>query len=391
MFFLHSEAAVLSSGTHADSLSPASLARCGEPGGALQIHTVRWPKSARSPAKVVIAPGEQVVIAKLRCAWSIFPVSILHPDPIRSCAHCAAQLTPMWLFGPSLWLHLAAVLLLALGLVLTLRRGTAVRGSLVRFGPTFFAVPLAVFGLQHFALFDTVKFAVPPYMPARFFWAYLVGAALIAACLSILTEIHAELAAFLLGIMLFLFVLMIYVPNLINNPGDRFAITVPLRDLALSGGALSLASALGGAQCRPSARWLLEVGRWFFGAPMLYFGVEHFLHPAFAPGMPFPLLAPAWLPGHVVWAYSTGTVFVICGLSILTGKRAQAAATWLGASFLALVVLIYLPMEIVHPSIAISGELDYVADTLAMSGAALLVARAVAVRNAQGTMAVKAL
>jgi hypothetical protein len=33
-------------------------------------------------------------------------------------------------------------------------------------------------------------------------------------------------------------------------------------------------------------------------------------------------------------------------------------------------------MEIVHPSIEISGELDYVADTLAVAGAALLIAGA---------------
>jgi uncharacterized membrane protein len=315
-------------------------------------------------------------------------VSIIHVNRIGSSADCLALLPPMWLFGPSLWLHLATVVLFALGLVVTFRRETtAVRGigNLVRFGSVFFAVPLAVFGMQHFALFDTVKFAVPAYMPARFFWAYLVGAALIAACLSILTEIQADLAALLVGIMLFLFVLMIYVPNLIKNPGDRFAITVPLRDLALSGGALSLAAVLGSLGRGRSARWLLEVGRGFFGGPMLYFGVEHFLHPAFAPGMPFPLLAPAWIPGHVVWAYATGTVLVVCGLSILADKHAQAAATWLGAAFLALVVLIYLPMEIVHPSIAISGELDYVADTLAMSGAALLVARAMGGRNALDT------
>jgi hypothetical protein len=313
---------------------------------------------------------------------------------IRPGADCVALVTPVWLLGSALWVHLAAVGLFAFGLVVTLRRETGTAGgigSLVRFGPIFFAVPLAIFGMQHFALFDSIKFAVPAYMPARFFWAYLVGAALIGACLSILTEMHAELAALLTGIMLFLFVLMIYVPNLIQNPGDRFAITVLLRDLALSGGALSLAGVLGSKRRRPSARWLLEVGRWFFGAPMLYFGFEHFLHPAFAPGMPFPLMAPAWLPGHVVWAYATGTVLVVCGFSILTNMHAQAAATWLGGAFLALTVLIYLPMEIIHPSIAISGELDYVADTLAMSGAALLVVWAMVEKNAQDTVAVRPL
>jgi uncharacterized membrane protein len=338
---------------------------------------------------VVIARGGQVVIAKLSRPWSIWPVRIISIDRIQSLADCAALLAPTWLFGASLWLHLAAVALFAFGLVLTLRReATAVRGTgnLVRFGPLFFAVPLAVFGMQHFALFDSVKFAVPAYMPGRFFWAYLVGAALIAACLSILTGVHADLAALLVGIMLFLFVLMIYLPNLIANPHDRFAITVPLRDLALCGGALSLAGVLGAGGHGPSARWLLQVGRWFFAVPMLYFGVEHFLHPAFAPGMPFPLLAPTWIPGHLVWAYATGAVLVVCGLGILADKYAQAAATWLGVAFLLLVVLIYLPMEIVHPSIAISGELDYVADTLAMSGAALLVARAVAGKDAEDTI-----
>lgn len=310
---------------------------------------------------------------------------ILYGYGIGSSAECVALLAPTWLFGASLWLHLAAVALFAFGLVVTLRRkATAVRGTgnLVRFGPLFFAVPLSVFGMQHFALFDAVKFAVPAYMPGRFFWAYLVGAALIAACLSILTEIQADLAALLVGIMLFLFVMMIHLPNLIENPHDRFAITVPLRDLALSGGALSLAGVLGAVGRGPSARWLLEVGRWLFGAPMLYFGVEHFLHPAFAPGMPFPLLTPTWVPGHVVWAYATGAVLVVCGLSILAGKHAQTAATLLGVALLVLVILLYLPMEIVHPSIAISGELDYVADTLAMSGAALLVARAMAGKDA---------
>jgi hypothetical protein len=45
-------------------------------------------------------------------------------------------------------------------------------------------------------------------------------------------------------------------------------------------------------------------------------------------------------------------------------------------AYLALVVFVYLPMEFVHPSIAISGELDFVMNTLAMSGAAFLVAGA---------------
>jgi uncharacterized membrane protein len=302
----------------------------------------------------------------------------------------AAVMSPSWLTGSSLGLHLATVILFALGLVLTLRRETPRAPGVERmipFGRTFFAVPLALFGLQHFVFLNEVKNVVPSWMPGHIFWACLVGVALIAACLSILTEIEAGLAALLVGIMLFLFVLMIYVPNLILNPHDPLAIEGPCRDLALSGGALALAGTLGpvGRKQQP-IRWMVKVGRWFFAVPMIYFGVEHFLHPEFAPGVPLQKLMPSWIPGHLVWAYGMGAVLVVCGVCILANKGARAAAAWLGVAFLLLVIFIYMPMEIAHPSIEISGELDDVAEKLAMSGAALLVAGAMARKAVQATI-----
>ena len=291
----------------------------------------------------------------------------------------AVPMSTFLLTNSSLWVHLAAAGLFTLGLILTLQRNPRPEIGLegmIPFGRMFFAVPLAIFGMQHFALFDAVKFAVPVWMPGRFVWAYLVGAALILACLSILTGIKADLAALLVGIMLFLFVLMIYVPNLVENPHDRFAIAAPLRDLAFSGGALSLASATGVPRGSHSVPWVTQVGRWFFGAPVIFFGVEHFLHPDFAPGVPFPKLMPPWIPEHSFVAYAVGVALIACGLCILTNRASRAAATWLGIVYLLLLLSIYIPMEVAYPSIAISGELDYVADTLGMSGAALLVANA---------------
>jgi uncharacterized membrane protein len=304
----------------------------------------------------------------------------------------AAAITPSWLTGSSLWLHLAFVLSFALGLVLTLRRDTPRAQGVERmipFGQTFFAAPLALFGLQHFVFLNEVKDIVPSWMPGHIFWACLVGVALIAASLSLLTEIKADLAALLMGIMLFLFVLMIDLPGLAEDPHDRFGISGTLRDLALSGGALALAGtlgALGRKQPVPgpvNTEWLVNVGRWFFATPMLYFGAEHFLHPEYAPGVPFPVLMPSWIPGHLAWAYGTGTVLVVCGALIMVNKGARAAAAWLGVAILLLVVCIYTPREIVHPSIEISGELDDLADTLAMSGAALFVAGAMSRKAVQ--------
>jgi uncharacterized membrane protein len=296
-----------------------------------------------------------------------------------------AMISPSWLTRSSLWLHVATLALFVLGLITTVRRKTPLPHGVRRiipFGRVFFAVPLALFGMQHFLFANDLKDIVPAWIPWHIFWTYLVGVALISTCMSILMEIKANLAALLAGIMFFLFVLMIYVPNLILNLHDRFAITVLLRDLVLSGGALALAGDQATVGRQP-VRWLVNLGCWFFAAPMLYFGAEHYLHPEFAPGVPFPILMPSWMPWRLAWAYAMGTVLLVCGASILAKRRAGLAAAWLGIAFLMLVIVIYMPLEILHPSIALGGELDFVTDTMAMSGAALLVAGAMARETGQ--------
>jgi uncharacterized membrane protein len=284
-----------------------------------------------------------------------------------------------WLESISFWVHLATVALLAAGVALTLIRDTPREAGverLIPFGTTFFAVPMALFGMQHFVFLSAVKDGVPSWMPWHLFWACLVGAGLIAACLSIIADIKAGLAGLMVGIMLFLFVLMIYMPFLVTHLHDRFAITGPFRDLALSGAGLVLAGCLGVGGSSIRLQWLVNVGRCFFAVSMLVFAVDHFLHPQFDPGVPSQDLMPAWLPAHLAWSYGMGAVLLVCGVCILANRGARAAAVWLGVAFLLLVAVIYLPMEIIHPSIEISGELDEVAEKLAMSGAALMIAAA---------------
>ena len=279
----------------------------------------------------------------------------------------------------SILVHFAGVALLVAGVVLARKAQVAnqpLTDRLVAFGPTFFAVPFAIFGLQHFTEIHEVVNAVPRWMPARMFWAYFVGAALVAASLSIISSIKADWASPLLGLMLFLFVLMIYVPAIVGHPSNRFVFALTFRDLALCGGALSLAGTLL-VKSRPRmARASTLVGRWFFGISVVVFGAWHFPHPDFAPGVPLEQKMPVWIPGHLAWAYLTGGALVVFGLGVLVTNRGRFAAIGLGITYLVLVICIYMPLEIVHPSIAISGELDYVADTLAVGGAALLVAGA---------------
>jgi uncharacterized membrane protein YphA (DoxX/SURF4 family) len=116
------------------------------------------------------------------------------------------------------------------------------------------------------------------------------------------------------------------------------------------------------------------VGRYFFAVGIVDFGVENFVHPQYAPVVPEPdLFMPVWIPAHIVWAWLTGTILLVCGVAMILNRRTRLAGAVAGIAFFALTIFFYLPMEIVHPSIEISGELDQLAQALAMSGAALLV------------------
>ncbi len=120
---------------------------------------------------------------------------------------------------------------------------------------------------------------------------------------------------------------------------------------------------------------LVTLGRLFVAIPALFFGVEHFSHPDFAPGVPLNKLTPTWIPVRLVWAYLAGAVLVAAGVSMIVNQKARLAATCLGIMIFLLCLFIYLPIVAAIPS-DIGNGLNYFVDTLAFSGATLLVADA---------------
>ena len=116
--------------------------------------------------------------------------------------------------------------------------------KLILFGPVFYAAPLAAFGTEHFTITETISSLVPAWIPWHLFWTYFVGACFTAAGLSLATMIQARLAATLLGLNFFLFVVLMDAPSVAQDPRDRFALALMLRELSFSGGALALAASL---------------------------------------------------------------------------------------------------------------------------------------------------
>jgi uncharacterized membrane protein len=239
-----------------------------------------------------------------------------------------------------------------------------------------FAAPLAVFGALHLSDVGFVLPGVPAYMPWRLFIAYFVGVALLAASLSIATKIQVRWSGLLFGIMMFLFVGMLMIPGALANPKDRFAWTIVFRESAFGGGGWILAGSAFSEQGRgKGGSKLITVGRVLVAITAMVYGVEHFLHPAGALGVPLQKLTPAWIPGRLLIGYLTGAILLVAGVCILLGKNTRKAATYLGTWIVLLVVFIYGPILIVslaNPSTAVKVEgIDYFFDTLLFAGAIL--------------------
>jgi hypothetical protein len=277
-------------------------------------------------------------------------------------------------FSLGLWLHyLSGAVVLALGLVTFRHEIARKRGldKIVALGPTLFAIPLAIFAMEHFVFARGIAQMVPAWIPGRMFWAVFVGVCLLAAALSIAARKISGPAGLLLAVMLFLFVCLLHIPGIAAGPHDRFIWAVGLRDLAFAGGALSLATWT--PQSRHTA---VTLARLFIAVPVLFFAVEQLLHPQFAPGVPLQMVTPGWIPAHSLWGYLTGAVYAVTGVSLLINKQAYLAAAWLGATVLLVVMVIYLPILVSDPrSIAVS--VNYFADTLFFGGAALCLAGAI--------------
>lgn len=117
---------------------------------------------------------------------------------------------------------------------------------------------------------------------------------------------------------------------------------------------------------------LLKIGQYFFAIGLFGIGVEHFIYQDFMMGR-----APAWpasLPGKLLWAYLTGTVFIITSLAVFTGKSVRAAMFIAVALVLLWAFLRHIP--VLATSQFLSGAWTAAGKALVFMGGALAVAGA---------------
>ena len=276
----------------------------------------------------------------------------------------------------SAWfLYLSGFVVLCAGLPTIWRdlRDAPLMDKLVLTGPLCFAVPLAIFGAQHFILRAAIMQIIPPWIPGHLFIVLLVGACLIAAALSIATRIQSVTAALLFAVMILCFEAFMHIPNAVADPHDRMGWTIVLREFTFASGGLAIAASLAKTWSIRAQHLVAIFTRFGLGIPITFFGIQHLLHPALTPGVPLRLFTPTWIPGHSIWGYVTGVVYVIAGPWLIVNRRARSAALAVGVMLLVLIFAVYLPMLVAAP-LDIANAINYLFDTLLVCGSALAVA-----------------
>jgi putative oxidoreductase len=108
-------------------------------------------------------------------------------------------------------------------------------------GRILFAIPFAVFGINHFLMTDYYLGMLTSFIPLGPYTIILTGIMLIAASISIISKKFVKLSTILLAILLFIFIVTIHIPHLFHDADKTTTIIALLKDISLMGGSLMIA------------------------------------------------------------------------------------------------------------------------------------------------------
>lgn len=116
--------------------------------------------------------------------------------------------------------------------------------NITTLGRVLFAIPFALFGINHFLVSDYYLGMLTSFIPLGPYTIILTGIMLIAASISIITRRFVKFSTIMLAILLFIFIVTIHIPHLIAST-DKTTTTITLiallKDISLMGGALMIA------------------------------------------------------------------------------------------------------------------------------------------------------
>jgi hypothetical protein len=134
---------------------------------------------------------------------------------------------------------------------------------------------------------------------------------------------------------------------IVSNLDYGYMLTNTGKSLTLGGGAILVAAVLWPMKENSNSyigkllKHAVTMERMFIGFFFFASGVQHFVFGEFVKS-----LVPTWIPGGLFWTYFAGVALCAAGLGLLTGIKAQLAATLSGWMVFAWLLLLHLPRAI---------------------------------------------
>jgi len=113
--------------------------------------------------------------------------------------------------------------------------------KLTDIGRILFAIPFALFGINHFLMMDYYLGMLTSFIPLGAYTIILTGIMLIATSISIIMKKLIKLSTMGLAVLLFIFIVTIHIPHLFNETDKTTIIIALLKDISLMGGSLMIA------------------------------------------------------------------------------------------------------------------------------------------------------
>ncbi|MDB6129191.1 MAG: DoxX, partial [Verrucomicrobiales bacterium] len=233
--------------------------------------------------------------------------------------------------------------------------------------PYFIALPMAVYGYQHFLYLKFVALFIPEWIPFRTFWAAFTGVCLITAAISIVIRKWDRSAATMLGVMIFIWVVFLHTSRIAAQPGSPDEWRGFFQALSMSAISFVLAASISKENSTANTiNKICTLGYRFspqaISLSMVALGILHFVFPeTITPKVPI------WFPKNVMATYLSGAALILTGAAILFKKTSVVACATLG-------VLIFLSMLFIHLPVVLSSpnfESDW-CKTFVMSGGLFL-------------------
>lgn len=117
--------------------------------------------------------------------------------------------------------------------------------NLTTAGRFLFAIPFALFGINHFVMYKYYEGMLTSFIPFGAYTIILTGLLLIAISICIMTRWYIKQAAYTLAALLLLFIFAIHIPHLFADEDHSITLIALLKDISLLGGSLMIAAASG--------------------------------------------------------------------------------------------------------------------------------------------------